>query len=285
MKTSISAFALLLCAFTLGFSPAARAGEEFKGNWTIMPSSEPGQIRFGLIHHRDGHHSQSESDWPAGEFLGLDLSDASKRDVTFNIARDAGRFDCEGYVKDGDGAGIFRFTPDAQYPKAMSALGFDGIDDEMQFAMAVHDVSLDFVRAMKAEKVSGLTTEMLLAFRIHDVTPKFIRDIRAAGLTADDADKLVAFRIHGVTPEMVREVRKSGLTVSEDELIAFRIHGVTPAFIAKVETLGYKNLDPDQLVAMRIHGVTPEYIADLKSRGLKDLTIDQMVNLRIHGIN
>jgi hypothetical protein len=60
---------------------------------------------------------------------------------------------------------------------------------------------------------------------------------------------------------------------------------VTPAFIAKVETLGYKNLEPDQLVAMRIHGVTPEYIADLKSRGLKDLTIDQMVNLRIHGIN
>jgi hypothetical protein len=285
MKTNTTVFALLLFALTLGFAPSARAAEEFKGNWTIMPSKEPGQVRFGLIHHRDGHNSQSESDWPAGEFLGLDLSSGAKRDVTFNITRDAGRFDCEGYLKDGEGAGIFRFTPDAQYPKAMSSLGFDGVDDEMQFAMAVHDVSLDFAKTMKAEKLSGLTTEMLMAFRIHGVTPKFIREIRAAGLDAEDSDKLVAFRIHGVTPEMVREVRQSGLKVSEDELIAFRIHGVTPAFISKVETLGYRNLEPDQLVAMRIHGVTPEYIADLKARGLKNLSIDQMVNLRIHGIN
>ena len=285
MKTKTTVFALLLCAFTLGFAPASRAAGEFKGNWTVMPSEQPGQVLFGLIHHRDGHNSQSQSDWPAGEFLGLDLAATGKRDVKFNIARDAGRFDCEGYMKDGEGAGIFHFSPDAQYPKAMDALGFGGVDDEMQFHMAVHDVSLEFARSMKAEKLTGLTTEMLLAFRIHGVTPQFIREIRAAGLKADDSDKLVAFRIHGVTPQMVSEVRKSGVTVSEDELIAFRIHGVTPAFIAKVETLGYKSVEPDQLIAMRIHGVTPEYINELKAKGLKNLTIDQMVNLRIHGID
>ena len=285
MKTRIATLALLLCAFTLGFAPALRAAEEFKGNWTLMQSKQPGQVRFGLIHRRDGHNSQSESDWPVGEFLGLDLSTASKHDAQFQIARDAGRFDCEGYLKDGEGAGLFRFTPDAQYPKDMSALGFDGVDQEMQFAMAVHDVTLDFAKTMKAEKLSGLTTEMLMAFRIHGVTTQFIREIRAAGLTANDADKLIAFRIHGVTPEMVREVRSSGMTVSEDELIAFRIHGVTPAFIAKVEKLGFQNLEPDQLVAMRIHGVTPEFINEMKGRGLKNLTVDQLVNLRIHGIN
>jgi len=285
MKTKTTLFALLLCAFTLGFAPSSRAADEFKGNWTIAPSKQPGQVLFGLIHRSDGNNSQSQSDWPAGEFLGLDLSVAGKRDVKFYIARDAGRFDCEGYLKDSEGAGIFRFTPDAQYPKDMKSLGFDGVDGEMQFAMAVHDVSLDFARTMKAEKLSGLTTEMLMAFRIHGVTPQFIREIRAAGLKAEDSDKVVAFRIHGVTPQMVREVRQSGLTVSEDELIAFRIHGVTPAFIAKVETLGYKGLEPDQLIAMRIHGVTPEYINDLKARGMKNLTVDQMVNLRIHGID
>jgi hypothetical protein len=256
MKTKTTVLALLLCAFAVGFAPMSRAAEEFKGNWTIMPSKQPGQVLFGLIHQSDGHNSQSQSDWPAGEFLGLDLSVAGKRDVTFNISRDAGRFDCEGYLKDGEGAGIFHFTPDAQYPKDMKALGFDGVDDEMQFAMAVHDVSLDFARTMKNEKLSGLTTEMLMAFRIHGVTPQFIREIRAAGLKAEDSDRLVAFRIHGVTPQMVNEVRKSGLTVSEDELIAFRIHGVTP-----------------------------EYINDLKSKGLKNLTVDQLVNLRIHGID
>lgn len=286
MKTPISAFvALVFCAISLGYSPASRAGEEFKGNWTLSTSSQPGQVRFGLIHHRDGGNSQSESDWPLKEFQGLDLGTGAKHDVKFNITRDAGRFGCEGYLGDGEGAGVFHFTPDAQFPKSMNALGFGGIDDEMQFAMAVHDVSLDFAKSIKAEKLSGLDTEMLIAFRIHGVTPQFIHEIHSAGLTTNDADKLVAFRIHGVTPQMVGEVRKSGMTVSDDELIAFRIHGVTPAFIASVEKLGFQHLEPDQLIAMRIHGVTPEYITDMKARGLKNLTVDQLVNLRIHGIN
>jgi hypothetical protein len=286
MKTRTTAFmALVFCAITLGFATASRSAVEFKGNWTIRSSEQPGQVHFGLIHHRDGGRHHSESDWPVSEFKGLDLASKAKHDVKFDITRDAGRIDCEGYLNNGEGAGTFRFVADAQYPKAMSALGFSGIDEEMQFAMALHDVSLDFAKSMKDEKLTGLTTEMLMAFRIHGDTPQFIREIRAAGLTTSDSDTLVAFRIHGVTPEMVREVRKSGLTVSEDELIAFRIHGVTPAFIAKVDKLGYANLTPDQLVAMRIHGVTPEYIADMKARGLKNLTVDQLVNLRIHGLN
>ena len=86
--------------------------------------------------------------------------------MNFTITRDAGRFDCEGYLKDGEGAGIFRFTADAQYVQAMSALGFSGIDEEKQFAMAVHDVSLDFAKSMKGENLSGLNTDKLIAFRI-----------------------------------------------------------------------------------------------------------------------
>ena len=86
---------------------------------------------------------------------GLDLAVQGKRDVQFAITRDAGRFDCEGYLKDGEGAGIFHFTPDASYVKSMKALGFTGIDDEKQFAMAVHDVTLEFAKAMKAEKLDG----------------------------------------------------------------------------------------------------------------------------------
>ena len=313
MKTSRKLFAaLVLCALNLGVAQSALAAEEFKGNWTLSASDQPGKVQFGLSHRMHGGSSQSESDWPVSVFQGLDLGVKGKRDVQFTIARDAGRFSCEGYLKDSEGAGIFHFTPDASYVQSMSALGFVGIDEEKQFAMAVHDVTLEFAKEMKGEKVSGLSTDMLIAFRIHGVSQQFIRQIRAEGLTAIEADKLIAYRIHGVSPEFVREVRKAGLQASEDQLvamrihgvtpewiaqmkrngyelrsiddmIAFRIHGVSPEFIAKIEQLGYKHPEPDQLVAMRIHGVTPEYIANLKSRGMKDLSIDQMVSLRIHG--
>jgi hypothetical protein len=254
IKTSLRALAL--CAFAVAFAQASIAAEDFKGNWTISPSKKTDQVHLALMHRMHGGSSHHESDWPVSALQGLDLAARGKRDVQFSIVRDAGRFNCEGYLNDGEGAGLFHFVPDAKFVQSMSALGFTGIEDEKQFAMAVHDISLDFAKTMKAERLSGLDTDKLFAFRIHGVTPQFIRDIRAAGLTTNDSDKLVAFRIHRVTPEMVREVRKSGLVASDD-----------------------------QLIAMRIHGVTPEYIADMKARGLKNLTIDQLVNLRIHGID
>jgi len=273
---------LLTCLLNLS---SACAAEDFRGSWTMMPSSEASQVRFGMSRRWNGNSSQHESDWPVSAFQGLDLAQKARHDVQFTVARDAGVIRCEGYLKEGEGAGVFHFTPDSKYVQAMDALGFDGIDDEKQFAMALHDVSLEFARAMKAEKLDGLDTDKLLAFRIFNVDSKFIREMRGAGLTATDVDKLIAFRIHGVTPEMVRAVRKANIKASEDQLIAFRIHGVTPEFIESVGKLGFNHAEADQLVAMRIHGVTPEYIAGLKSRGMKDLSIDQLVNLRIHGIN
>jgi hypothetical protein len=278
--------ALVLLASVLSFVHAATA-DELKGTWSILASDQPGKVRFGLAHRTQGSQSQHESDWPLSAFQGLDpaaLSSSGKLDVTFRITRDAGRFDCEGYLRNGEGAGIFRFTPDGQYASRLQQLGFAGIDPDKQFSMAVHDVSVEFARASQAEKLDNLDTDKLIAFRIFDVTPAFIRELRAEGLPARDADKLVAFRVHGVTPAMVHDVRAGGFTISEDLLIAFRVHGVTAEFIEAVTKLGFQKPQADQLVAMRVHGVTPEFIRDMRSRGLKNLTIDQLINLRVHGI-
>jgi hypothetical protein len=249
-----TAVALVFCALNLAMAPAR--AEEFKGNWTITSSERPDMVRFGLFHRHDGGQSQSENDWPVGAFQGLDLATRARHDVQFTIARDAGRFDCDGFVNAGDGAGIFRFTPDPAFLRGMRELGFDGIDANKQFAMAVHDVTLAYARQMKNENLRGMDTDKLIAFRIFDITQQFMRDMRKEGIPTPEADKWVAFRVHGVTPALVRELRKTGL-------------------------------DPnaDQLIAMRVHGITPEYIADVKSRSKKDLSIDQLVSLKIHGID
>jgi hypothetical protein len=297
----------LACALALW------ASETQSGSWTIQRSDDPGKVRFALIQHRNNGSSHHESDWTANSFEGLDLSVSGKRDVRFTIKRDAGRFECEGYIKDGEGAGLFHFTLDVKFAEAMRALGFS-LDDEKQFAMAVQDVSVNFATEMKNEKLSGLDADKLIAFRIFGVDSKFTESLRSEGLPVTDSDKLIAFRIHGVSPEMVRALRGSGYRPDEDELIAmrihgatpewiaqlkkegydhvelqeliaFRIHGVSPEFIEKVQALGFKHPEPEQLIAMRIHNVTPEFIANLKSRGMKDLTIDQLVSLRIHGID
>jgi hypothetical protein len=290
-----------------------RAAEVHGGDWTISKSETPGRVEFSLIEHHHGGQSNHSSDWPASSFQGVDFSKAGRQDVHFTIARDAGKIECEGFLKDGEGAGLFHFQADPNFPREMKSLGFE-IDEEKQFSMAVQDVSVEFAKQMKAEHLSDLDADKLIAFRIFRVDSQFIHDLRAEGLNVSDSDKLVAFRIHGVSPQMVRSLHQAGYSPDEDtliamrihgatpewmqqiqqhgydhvdleKLIAFRIHGVSPEFIGKLQSLGYKHPDPDELIAMRIHNVTPEYISDMRSRGIKDLSIDQLVSMRIHGID
>jgi hypothetical protein len=293
---------------------AAELGNEVRsGSWAISKSDEPGKIEFALMEHRRGGSSNHQSSWPVSAFQGVDLSKSGRQDVHFTIARDAGKIECEGYLNDGEGAGVFHFQPDANYPREMQTLGFS-VDEEKQFAMAVQDVSLEFAREMKGEHLSDLDAEKLIAFRIFGVDKAFIEALRAEGLKISDANKLVAFRIHGVSAQMVRSLHQAGYSPDEDtlvamrihgatpewiedlkkqgydhvdlqKLIAFRIHGVSPEFIQKLKGLGYSHPDPEELIAMRIHNVTPEYIADMRSRGMKDLSIDKLVSMRIHGID
>jgi hypothetical protein len=310
--TPISAFACVLLSLVL--AQGVHAAEELKGSWTITKSADTSEVQFGLKLQRHGGSHQSNSDWPKSQFPGVDFNVPGKQDVKVAIVREAGRFDLEGYLRDGEGGGVFRLTPDATYLLAMQKLGFDGLDEGKQFGAALHDVTTDFARQMRAENLSGLGFDQLIAFRIFDVNPTFIHALRAEGLPAHDSDKLIAFRVHGVTPEVLRELRRSGFDVNEDQviamrvhgvtpewiaairkagladldadkLIAFRVHEVTPEYIASIEKLGFGKPDPDQLVAMKVHGITPEYIAGLKKKGMKDLTLDKLVSLKVHGIN
>lgn len=283
------------------------------GSWAITKSDEPGKVEFALMEHRHDGMSNHQSEWPMSSFQGVDFSKPGKQDVQFTISRDAGKIDCEGYLKDGEGAGVFHFQPDPNFPREMHSLGFD-VDEEKQYAMTVQDVSLAFAREMKAENIDGLDADKLIAFRIFGVNKAFIEGLRAEGLNISEADKLVAFRIHGVTVQMVRSLHQAGYSPDEDtlvamrihgatpewmqqlkkcgydhvdlqKLVAFRIHGVSPEFIQKLQGMGYSHPDPDELIAMRIHNVTPEYIADMRARGMKDLSIDKLVSMRIHGID
>jgi len=306
------AYLVFACCVVL-FVVKDRAAEVRSGDWTISKSESPGKVEFSLIEHHHGGTSSHQSDWSASAFLGVDFSKPGRQDVHFTITRDAGKIDCEGFLNNGEGAGLFHFQPDSNYPREMQALGFS-VDDEKQFAMAVQDVSLEFAKQMKNEHLSNLDTDKLIAFRIFRVDSAFIEGLRAEGLKISDADKLVAFRIHGVSPQMVRSLHQDGYSPDEDmliamrihgatpewmaelkqrgydhidleKLIAFRIHGVSPEFIQKLQSMGYAHPDPDELIAMRIHNVTPEYISDMRSRGIHDLSIDQLVSMRIHGID
>ncbi len=266
---------LVIAGVILGVANAL-GGETQSGDWTIRRSDTPGRVEFSLMDSRAGHHFHHSSEWPASDFSGLDFSKPGRQEVHFAIARDAGKFECEGFLQGGEGAGLFHFMADPKYAQEMKALGFERIDGDKQWAMAIHDVSLKFTRDIKAENLQGLDTDKLIAFKIHGVTPEFIAGIRSAGVNVSDSDKLIAFRIHGVSPEFVSGIRSAGLNVLDsDKLIAFRIHGVTPEMVRSLKQAGYEP-DADKLIAMRIHGATPEWVEQLKKQGYEHLDLDKL---------
>src|SRR5713101_3201346 len=188
---------LVIAGVILGVSKALGSDTQ-SGDWTIRRSDIPGKVEFSLMDSRAGRHFQYSSEWPASDFSGLDFSKTGRQEVHFTIARDAGKFDCEGFLHDGEGAGLFHFLPDAKYPQEMKSLGFEKIDGDKQFAMAIHDVSLKFAREIKNENLQGLDTDKLIAFRIHGVSPEFITGLKSRGMKNLTVDQLVSLRIHGI---------------------------------------------------------------------------------------
>jgi hypothetical protein len=269
------------------FMPRAASGATDHGEWTMSPSDVSDRIRLSITTSGEyGEHSSSSSNWSASDFRGLDLSTPGKHDVRFTVVRDAGTIECEGFLKAGEGAGLFTFKPNPRYLADVSSLGLAGFSSDKQFAFALQDVSLAFARQMKQAGIGELDADKLIAFRIHGVSPEFVKDLERLGYSHLNADKLIAFRIHGVSPGFITGLQKLGYSRFEpDQLIAFRIHDVSPEFVQELERLGYSRPDANELVALRIHGVTPDYIQQLRSRGVRNLTLQQLVSLRIHGIN
>ena len=55
------------------------------------------------------HQFSTTSDWPKSAFSGLDFSRSGMQEARFAVTRDAGKFDFEGVLRDGAGAGSFQF--------------------------------------------------------------------------------------------------------------------------------------------------------------------------------
>lgn len=281
----IALLTLVVCLF------ATAAFADIEGAWTAsLDEKRPERLYFSITR---GRHHQNGSTMRIEAFTGLTQAQilaATMTPVQFAMRREAGTATFEGTFKKGKGAGQFTFVPDRNYIAAVERLGvkFDldrkhkNNEEESLFALAIHDVSTNFIKSMIAEGYR-VSLEKYLTMRIFDITPEYIREMRSLGFKDIDDDELVSTRIHKVTPAYVREMRAAGWDLSLDELQSSRIHGATPQFAAEMARLGYK-LDFDDLVAFRIHGVTAEFIAELEKLGYRDINDDDLVSMRIHRV-
>src|SRR5215475_10325508 len=288
LLNGITAMIGLMTVMTAPRFASSNAQNSITGQWIVSPSKGDGSVQLTLQSTGPDWNINSSASILLSQLRGLTAAEmrADGGMARFEIVRDAGTLQCEGWFKNGRGAGNFVFKPNRNYLSEMRSLGYDNLSDERMFSFALHDVRLDFVRGLMAAGYGRTDADQLVSMRIHGVSADFIRELKVLGYERVAVDQLVSMRIHGVETDFIRELKELGYDhVPADELVSMRIHGVTTEFIKELKTLGYKSPPVDELVSMKIHGVTPDFIRRMKDRGVKDLSIEQLISLRIHGLD
>jgi len=219
----------------LALSAFAQDSAPIRGQWIIDGIGIPDQIELTLHRNFGGHGSSTNSSsFRVDSLKGLSqaqMASPAGSTVQFSIARDAGTLVCEGYFKQGNGAGTFTFSPDANFAAEMRKLGYEVLKPDMFFSMAAHDVSLAYVRELRSLNIRPASADDLISMRIHGVSVEFIKDLQSLGYGNLPADELVTMRIHGVTTDFIRELKSLGYDhPSADQLVTMRIHGVPSLF-------------------------------------------------------
>jgi hypothetical protein len=211
---------------------------------------------------------------------------SAKENLRFQIVREAGTFECEGYFRDGKGAGFWTFTPSQNFISAMRSRGYGNLTEDNLFAAAIANVSVKMIEDLKSFGYDRLSFDQLFRAGAFRVTPEFIRAWRSAGFNNLSFEKLVNLGTFNVTPVYLNEIKAAGYEdVTLEELTQARTFGATTGFIQLWRTAGFKDISLEEVTELATFKVTPEYLNEIKSSGFPQITPHESVQLRIHSIN
>jgi len=297
----LALFALSIPSLLLGCVPASRSasaqGERFAGQWLVeyKPGSEKVQLTLSFREERTdakgGRHSNNwntTNDIETDKLQGLTREQAfstSGQNVRFQIRREAGTFNCEGWFKDGKGSGHFTFAPDAAFAAALRQRGVGSPDERQLFSLAQADVGLALLDELKSQGYELPSIEQLVRLGHHGVRLDYLKGLSSLGYRLGTIDSLVRMRDHGVGLDFIRQLREFGYrNLTAEELVRARDHGVSVVYIEELRAAGYATPPLEGLIRIRDHGVSTTFIRELRAEGFDSLPLEQLVRLKDHGV-
>ena len=282
---------LALASWVTG--PKVAAQNTTTGTWTASVSKEKDKINLNFERRTEkGGRSQHGQSYDFSELQGLSREQATNGGpVSFSLAREAGRIDCEGSFQNGKGSGTFRFTGNPSFVSAMKSRGFDfeasrNADDEDRgedrlFAATTLNVTTALADDLASLNFGKLHTEDLFKAAIFHIDSKFAREMRGSGFEDLGMEELVKARIFKIDADFVRQVAQMGFEKEPFEsLVKMQIFKVTPEFITEVRNEGLTNLQIEDLVKLRIFKIDANYIRQAKAEGVP-LEVERLVERRI----
>jgi uncharacterized protein (UPF0335 family) len=287
---SISAYGFVTASGESDLMTAQAAQNALSGEWTAeFKRSKIGEIQF-TFHRRSekGGMSMTGDTLSLNEFQGLsqEIASSARANVNFNIVREAGVFACEGFFREGKGAGFWSLTPNQTFVSAMRGRGYESLTDEDLLRAALHNLTTKYVDDLKSAGYERLDFKQLNRAATHNITPQFIREMQSAGYQGLTMDELIRARSHNINGEYVKEVRAMGFDKQPlATLIRLRSHEITQEFINQMRSAGFENLSIEQLIRLKNHNITPDFVNDVKAEGYAQITPETAVRLKNHNVD
>jgi hypothetical protein len=269
---------------------ATSAQVSFTGQWLVEFRTGEDKVQFSLRYEsRDAHDINNTGFHIAPDQLReltREQAMSGGTHVQFQLKRDAGTFNCEGWFKDGNGSGHFVFAPDANFAAELKRQGYGSPSAEQQFYMALSDVSLAFIEELKAQGYERPTLEQLVDSGNHGVRLEYVQGLKSLGYNLRRIEDLIEMKDHGVNLNFIRDMTALGYErIPAEGLVRLKDHDVSAKFIGELESLGYTRLPIEQLVKMKDHDVGANFIQDLTGLGYERVSVDLLIRLRDHGVN
>ncbi|HVG17658.1 MAG TPA: hypothetical protein VNI02_01295, partial [Blastocatellia bacterium] len=215
----------------------ASAQSRYEGQWTIENRRDRTALHLTLI-YGDGTQGRNTNttgfDIAPEHLQGLSQAQimSAGSQVRFQIVRDAGVLNCEGWFKDGRGSGHFTFAANPSFVSELKRRGYDEPTERQMFHMATSGMTLAFLDELKAQGYAQATLEQIVRMGTHGVTIEYVRDLKSLGYNLQSVDQVTRMVDHGVSIEFIRELIALGYKdVSAEMLVRTVDHGVTPEFI------------------------------------------------------
>jgi len=275
-------------------------GQAFEGEWIAnFKARNDGQVQFTLRYEERKSNSSdgwNYNNWSSSNGIAPDQLQGLTREQTFSTAggqvkfqikRDAGTFDCDGWFKDGRGAGLFTFVPNRGFVAELNRRGISGsLTDEQLFQFAHADMGLAFLNELKAQNYDTPNLDQLVRMSEHGVRLDFLKGLKALGAKPKTVEALLAMRDNGVSLNYIEQLRDYGFqSLTADELIQSREAGVSASYLSALKQEGYTGLSMDELVRLRNQGVSASFIQGLREEGYPKMSLDQLAKIREQGIS
>src|SRR5713101_2415148 len=149
--------ALLWACYPVTDASYSNPQESGTGQWLIEFRTGEAKVHIELRYERKsekGMHSSSHGFTLDPSLLsGLTREQAMSggAHVQFQLKRDAGTFNFDGWFKEGNGSGHFTFIPDRAFAAQLSSQGFGSPTDEQLLSLAMSDTGFALINELKAQ--------------------------------------------------------------------------------------------------------------------------------------